>query len=511
MSVSGNPVRMLLGIVATLAGCGSDLAVPEAARIVCGDGKACPHGWRCNRETGRCGPEAEVNALSARVDLTGCFVGSSPALCPALVAPRGELSACLAVTIEPAGDAPREVDLPLQLEVADEGAWILRSPAESGVFVRVGDPTQVRLRLVDSPPGDGATCAAHAAADSYVAVGGDERASVGRAGVLEVAYGADGSPCSFECVEACPPGERTCRSPCRPEELCGDTGVCAGLQPVCDDAAEGWRCELPASHEADETRCDGLDNDCDGWTDEGRLLDSDAPPSEHWVRFCGGRFSMGSQDREGERPAHEVMVPAFDLARTEMTVAQYRACVAAGGCTGEGLMVYDTCPFAWDGAADDDPMACLSWSHAAAYARWLGDGARLCTEAEWEYAARSGGREQTYPWGEAASCEHAVSRGCSCTDRAQYCSVCSRPAGSSAEGACDLAGNVWEWVADHHHASYDGAPTDGSAWLSAGSVHRVVRGGGWNVDAPDLRATNRKGFYESFQGTEVGARLCRSR
>jgi len=148
----------------------------------------------------------------------------------------------------------------------------------------------------------------------------------------------------------------------------------------------------------------------------------------------------------------------------------------------------------------------VAWDQAGAFAAWVGGGARLCTEAEWEYAARSGGQDRTYPWGdEAPTCNRAVMGGCEGGTQP----VCSRVTGNSDQGGCDLAGNVWEWVQDWHNSSYAGAPADGSAWEAPGGSHRVERGGGWDNSAASLRASDRRGRAPGARTDYLGLRLCR--
>jgi len=88
--------------------------------------------------------------------------------------------------------------------------------------------------------------------------------------------------------------------------------------------------------------------------------------------------------------------------------------------------------------------------------------------------------------------------------------VCSKPRGNTTQGLCDMAGNVWEWVQDWYHSSYDGAPTDGSAWETPAGSNRVIRGGSWYLSARDVRAANRLGYDPRLRYVRLGFRLARS-
>ena len=201
-----------------------------------------------------------------------------------------------------------------------------------------------------------------------------------------------------------------------------------------------------------------------------------------WVRIPGGTFVMGADDvGPSAQPRHKVTIRPFEMAQTLVTNKQYRACVDAGVCTKA-----DSAGLWFEG--DNQPVVMVDWEQAQVFSRWVGG--RLPTEAEWEYAARSGGREQKYPWGdEEATCERAVIGGCGGYE--PTAPVCSKPAGNTRQGLCDMAGNVWEWVQDGWHDSYNGAPTDGSAWESPAGSRRVDRGGSWVSRPGNVRSADR--------------------
>jgi formylglycine-generating enzyme required for sulfatase activity len=191
---------------------------------------------------------------------------------------------------------------------------------------------------------------------------------------------------------------------------------------------------------------------------------ADGGPTEglQWVCMPGGTFQMGSDSGgSDELPVHEVTVPSFEILRTEVTVRQYGECVSARACTEPGTGTRGN----WnDPGYEDHPVNYVTWQQAVDFCVWAGG--RLPSEAEWEYAARSGGLDQEYPWGEErANCDYAVRHegvaGCG-ADRTRE--VCSRPAGNTRQGLCDMAGNTHEWVQDWYHGNYRGAPTDGTAW-----------------------------------------------
>lgn len=212
-------------------------------------------------------------------------------------------------------------------------------------------------------------------------------------------------------------------------------------------------------------------------------------PAIDWVRIPGGVFEMGSNEFPDEMPVHKVTVKTFELARSETTNAQFQACVAAGACEMPDL---DCLGPAFRGL--EQPVVCVTWAQARAFAAWAGG--RLPSEAEWEYAARGAGGKRRYAWGdETPTCRLAVfgesadALGCG---RDATWPVCSKPRGNTKQGLCDMAGNVWEWTEDWYHDSYAGAPADGSAWvMKSTSSYRADRGGQWDGNDQNLRAAKR--------------------
>ena len=260
-------------------------------------------------------------------------------------------------------------------------------------------------------------------------------------------------------------------------------------------------------------------------------------PAGEMVFFPGGSFLMGDLSGEGkddELPVHGVTVPAFRLGKYEVTVGQFRRFVEATGyrtdaernADGNAGCLTDagggwnwTAGSSWRNpgfsTGDDHPVVCVSWSDAQAYVGWLsvetGKVFRLPTEAEWEYAARAGSTTK-YSWGDdvgsnRANCMNDDSEDFSgCGDSYEY----TAPVGSfpaNAWGLHDMHGNVWEGVQDCWNDSYEGAPSDGSAWESGDCGLRVVRGGSCVNGAWGLRSAYRNRLGRATRSSSLGFRL----
>ncbi len=190
--------------------------------------------------------------------------------------------------------------------------------------------------------------------------------------------------------------------------------------------------------------------------------------------FVAGEFPS-------EQPQHDVTITqGYWIDKTEVTNRAFQAFVAAGGYQNQalwsaegwawlGAQVVDQLPRFCLGNLPENPVACVSWYEAQAYAAWRGG--RLPSEAEWEYAAR-GPQSRAYPWGN----EFDPDR-CNVVDGTGPKPAGSYPAGASWVGALDLAGNVMEWVQDWLGA-YPAGPQADPAGPAAGTV-KVEKGGWW--------------------------------
>jgi len=224
-----------------------------------------------------------------------------------------------------------------------------------------------------------------------------------------------------------------------------------------------------------------------------------------------GEFLMGSADDDAdaysdEKPQHEVYLDGFWIDRTEVTNGQYQQCVEAGACEPPGeTESYTRDSYYGSPQFEDYPVRNVRWDDAVAYCEWAGK--RLPTEAEWEKAAR-GTDGRKYPWGNEAP------NGTLCNfdgNEGDTVAVGSYPAGASPYGALDMAGNVWEWVADWYDDGYYRGSMDRNPKGPASGSYRVLRGGSWYHDEWFVRSANRYyRFNPGFRSYFIGFRCARS-
>ena len=246
-----------------------------------------------------------------------------------------------------------------------------------------------------------------------------------------------------------------------------------------DSGAETSDSTDTSSNDTEESGSSAEDSDT-GDTDE-NIIDSNGV---EWVFLEGDTFKMGIEGETGMSPVVEVTIQDFYMMKTEATVGMYKACMADGSCSEpdktdrcnpeDGKTDYTN----WEKEGRDDyPISCISWNQAFDFCEWLGG--RLPSESEWEFAARSRGKDNTYPWGEEApSCERVVMEylmpGCG---EGHSWEVCSLPLGNTEQGICDMAGNVAEIVHDWLAVSFENLPDDGSPFVGSGYPSKGARGG----------------------------------
>jgi len=200
-----------------------------------------------------------------------------------------------------------------------------------------------------------------------------------------------------------------------------------------------------------------------------------------------GEFTMGSEiGAEDEKPVHKVFLDTYYIDKYEVTNFLYKACVTSGICALPARANTITNPIYYDNPQFDNyPVVSVDWNMAKTYCEWRG--ARLPTEAEWEKAAR-GTDSRIYPWEEITiNCNKANYESCigDTTEVGAY------GKGKSPYGAYDMAGNVWEWVADWFSESYYLQSPSSNPLGSAYGETRVLRGGFWGSSMDDTRSSNR--------------------
>ena len=206
------------------------------------------------------------------------------------------------------------------------------------------------------------------------------------------------------------------------------------------------------------------------------------------IEIPAGKFTMGGDKYDDEKPPHQVSVPSFYAGKYEVTQKQWKAVMGNNPSSFKG---------------NDLPVESVSWHEAQAFCAKLqeitGKAYRLPSEAEWEYACRArttgdyAGNLDAMAWYDknSGSKTHPVGQ-----------------KQKNAFGLFDMHGNVWEWCEDVWHENYNGALNDGSAWRAGGTQgRRVVRGGSWSHSVSLCRSADRGNIAPDGRYSNFGVRV----
>jgi formylglycine-generating enzyme required for sulfatase activity len=219
------------------------------------------------------------------------------------------------------------------------------------------------------------------------------------------------------------------------------------------------------------------------------------------VYVPAGDFIMGSSLLENEQPEHTVWLDGYWIDTYEVTNGLYRRCVEEGACPAHslaGTRASDT--YYGDPAYDNFPVDLVSWDDASQYCRWAGK--HLPSEAQWEKAAR-GTDGRIFPWGNEWDPARVNSL---LTNLYAPVAAGSYPDGASPYGAMEMAGNVWEWVADWYDEDYYSQSPRGNPTGPATGKAKIIRGGGYGVYDAAMRTTIRRDLFPLEEATYIGFR-----
>ena len=240
------------------------------------------------------------------------------------------------------------------------------------------------------------------------------------------------------------------------------------------------------------------------------------------VVISAGQFIMGAKESEtgstpDERPQHTVnFTQPFGVGRFPVTLSEWDACVAARGCS------YRPSDQSW--GRGTQPAINILWDDAKEYVAWLsrttGRTYRLLSESEREYVARAG-TGTAYWWGDTfepaqANCaiDNRLLSSASTSDLqppiARERTVPVQSFAPNPWGLYQVHGNVYDWVEDCWHDNYDGAPSDGSAWVSGDCSRHVLRGGAFSRNMQTARSAARIWSGSSNRIIYMGVRVART-
>lgn len=245
-------------------------------------------------------------------------------------------------------------------------------------------------------------------------------------------------------------------------------------------------------------------------------------PCPEMIVVPAGQFLMGARNGEpgstpDERPQHKIdFAQSFSVGRFPVTFSEWDACVAARGCS------YQPADQGW--GRGRQPVISILWDDAKEYVAWLshitGRPYRLLSEAEREYVARAG-TTTAYYWGDSflpaqANCAPGnLEMSSANVGDLQRLVPRERilPVQSFAPnpwGLYQVHGNVYDWVEDCWNDNYEGAPSDGSAWMTVDCSRHVLRGGAFSRIANAARSAARIWFGDSHRLTYMSVRVART-
>lgn len=239
------------------------------------------------------------------------------------------------------------------------------------------------------------------------------------------------------------------------------------------------------------------------------------------VKVAGGSFQMGAERLSGsELPIHTVTLPDFCISRFPITNVQFTHFLEQTSGTHFlkdsirrhqwGLQRFKEQWLPTKGF-EQHPAIGINWHAAQAYCTWLSEQTdllwRLLSETEWEYAARGGQHARGFRY---AGSQRLAEVGWFNSNGHKE----TKPVGLKLPnelGIYDMSGNIYEWCVDHWHPNYEGAPTNGMAWMAGENEStRVIRGGSWEGIEAICRTSSRFKANMNIGYDDVGFRIARS-
>ena len=256
-----------------------------------------------------------------------------------------------------------------------------------------------------------------------------------------------------------------------------------------------------------------------------------------FIRVKGGCFQMGNTfgyGQKDEAPLHKVCLDDYYIGKYEVTLREFKQFVDETGYQTDAEKEGHCWGLDKDGnwknvpgrcwqllsftQQDNHPVVCVTWNDVQTFIGWLnrktsGD-FRLLSEAEWEYAARSRGKNRDYATQTGGLNRklgnYGAEKCCDPDDNDDF--LYTAPVGSYPAndiGVFDLSGNVWEWTADWYDENYYAySPQDNPKGPISGS-YRIIRGGSWNIPMGFSRCSNRREYTPSLRHVNIGFRLAK--